>query len=37
MPSHQPKFGLIYDFRNPPQWRKPWARFYDEILDEMQK
>ena len=31
-----PKFGLIYDFRNPPQWRKPWAEFYDELLDEVQ-
>ena len=35
MPPRQPKFGLIYDFRNPPQWRKPWAQFYDEILDEI--
>ena len=31
-----PKFGLIYDFRNPPQWRKPWAEFYNELLDEVQ-
>jgi len=35
MPTRQPRFGLIYDFRNPPQWRKPWAQFYDEILDEI--
>ena len=35
MANTTPKFGLIYDFRNPPQWRKPWAEFYDEILDEI--
>ncbi len=35
MPDGSPKFGLIYDFRNPPQWRKPWAEFYDELLDEI--
>ena len=26
-------FGYLYDFRNPPQWRKPWAEFYAELLD----
>jgi alkanesulfonate monooxygenase SsuD/methylene tetrahydromethanopterin reductase-like flavin-dependent oxidoreductase (luciferase family) len=26
-------FGYIYDFRNPPQWRRPWADLYAEILD----
>ena len=26
-------FGYIYDFRNPPQWEKPWAERYGEILD----
>ncbi|MGE3692966.1 MAG: LLM class flavin-dependent oxidoreductase [Novosphingobium sp.] len=26
-------FGFIYDFRNPPQWHKPWAERYAEILD----
>lgn len=31
-----PKFGLIYDFRNPLQWRRPWAEFYDELLEEIQ-
>ncbi len=35
MAARTPRFGLIYDFRNPPQWRKPWAEFYDEILDEI--
>ena len=35
MPAGTPKFGLIYDFRNPPQWRKPWAQFYNELLDEI--
>lgn len=35
MTSGSPKFGLIYDFRNPPQWRKDWAQFYDELLDEI--
>ena len=35
MTSSTPKFGLIYDFRNPPQWRKPWAEFYDELLEEI--
>jgi alkanesulfonate monooxygenase SsuD/methylene tetrahydromethanopterin reductase-like flavin-dependent oxidoreductase (luciferase family) len=26
-------FGFIYDFRNPPQWHKPWSERYAEILD----
>lgn len=26
-------FGYIYDFRNPPQWHKPWDSLYGEILD----
>lgn len=26
-------FGYLYDFRNPPQWRRPWAELYTEILD----
>ncbi|MBV1690933.1 LLM class flavin-dependent oxidoreductase [Novosphingobium sp. G106] len=26
-------FGFLYDFRNPPQWRKPWEAFYAETLD----
>jgi alkanesulfonate monooxygenase SsuD/methylene tetrahydromethanopterin reductase-like flavin-dependent oxidoreductase (luciferase family) len=28
-------FGYLYDFRNPVQWRKPWAEFYAETLDLM--
>lgn len=26
-------FGYIFDFRNPPQWLKPWDALYGEILD----
>lgn len=26
-------FGYIYDFRNPPQWHRPWHELYGEILD----
>jgi len=26
-------FGYLYDFRNPQQWRRPWAELYAEILD----
>jgi probable F420-dependent oxidoreductase len=26
-------FGYLYDFRNPPQWRKPWEALYAETLD----
>lgn len=26
-------FGYLYDFRNPEQWRRPWADLYAEILD----
>lgn len=26
-------FGYIYDFRNPQQWRRPWAELYAEVLD----
>ena len=31
----QPKltFGYLYDFRNPAEWRKPWAELYAETLD----
>lgn len=27
------KFGYLYDFRNPPQWRKPWTQHYAQVLD----
>ncbi|MDR2858028.1 MAG: LLM class flavin-dependent oxidoreductase [Novosphingobium sp.] len=26
-------FGYLYDFRNPPQWRRPWEELYAETLD----
>lgn len=26
-------FGYLCDFRNPPQWHRPWAQFYAEMLD----
>ena len=26
-------FGYLYDFRNPLQWRKPWADLYAETLE----
>lgn len=26
-------FGYLYDFRNPPQWQKPWQQLYGEVLD----
>lgn len=26
-------FGYLYDFRNPPQWHRPWADLYAETLD----
>src|SRR5439155_16044092 len=29
------RFGLWYDFRNPPQWRQSSDRLYQEILDQI--
>ena len=29
------RFGLYYDFRNPPRWRQPSDRLYREILDQI--
>jgi alkanesulfonate monooxygenase SsuD/methylene tetrahydromethanopterin reductase-like flavin-dependent oxidoreductase (luciferase family) len=29
------RFGLWYDFRNPPQWRQSSDRLYREILDQI--
>lgn len=26
-------FGFLYDFRNPPQWHRPWEALYAETLD----
>lgn len=33
------KFGVLYDFRNPPQseWFTPWPEFYANALDHMQE
>jgi alkanesulfonate monooxygenase SsuD/methylene tetrahydromethanopterin reductase-like flavin-dependent oxidoreductase (luciferase family) len=30
------EFGLLYDFRNPPEWRIPPAELYAETLDHIQ-
>ena len=30
------KFGLVFDFRNPPEWRREWKTFYDETLEDVQ-
>jgi alkanesulfonate monooxygenase SsuD/methylene tetrahydromethanopterin reductase-like flavin-dependent oxidoreductase (luciferase family) len=27
------RFGMQFDFRNPPQWPQPWAKFYDETIE----
>ncbi len=29
------KFGLMFDFRNPAQWRKPYPEFYRSQIDEI--
>lgn len=29
-------FGLWYDFRNPPQWHRPFGTFYRQVLDQIQ-
>ncbi len=31
--SERLTFGYLYDFRNPPQWHRPWADLYAEMLD----
>lgn len=28
------KVGLLWSFRNPPKWRKPWAAFYEEQIQQ---
>jgi len=33
--SGKVRFGLWYDFRNPPQWRQSYDRLYGEILDQI--
>ena len=30
------KFGVLYAFRNPPQWHKPYPDFYRAQFDQMQ-
>jgi hypothetical protein len=29
------RFGLWYDFRNPPAWKRPYDHLYGEILDQI--
>src|SRR5262249_17799657 len=29
------RFGLWYDFRNPPAWKRPYDQLYGEILDQI--
>ncbi|HXG31516.1 MAG TPA: LLM class flavin-dependent oxidoreductase [Thermodesulfobacteriota bacterium] len=31
----KPRFDLWYDFRNPPQWRRPYTRIYCETLEQI--
>jgi alkanesulfonate monooxygenase SsuD/methylene tetrahydromethanopterin reductase-like flavin-dependent oxidoreductase (luciferase family) len=33
--SDRVHFGMIYDFRNPPQWRVPWTDFYSSVLEQV--
>src|SRR5882762_8696925 len=33
--SSKVRFGLWYDFRNPPQWKQPSDRLYNEIIDQI--
>jgi len=33
--GNQLRFGLWYDFRNPPQWKQPSDRLYNEIIDQI--
>lgn len=35
MPADPLRFGLWYDFRNPPAWRQEPTRLYREILDQI--
>jgi alkanesulfonate monooxygenase SsuD/methylene tetrahydromethanopterin reductase-like flavin-dependent oxidoreductase (luciferase family) len=29
------RFGLWYDFRNPPQWRQPFDRLYNDVFEQI--
>src|ERR1700694_4405004 len=31
--GHAMKFGVMYDFRNPKQWRRPFTELYSAMLD----
>lgn len=33
--NEAPTFGLWYDFRNPPQWHRPFSRLYREALEQI--
>lgn len=30
-------FGLWYDFRNPPEWRRPFGQMYRDYLDQIER
>lgn len=30
------QFGLIYDFRNPEPWRRPFSTLYEELLEQIE-
>lgn len=29
------RFGLVYDFRNPAQWQRPWPELFAALLDQI--
>ena len=29
------RFGMWYDFRNPPAWKRPYDELYGEIFDQI--
>jgi hypothetical protein len=33
--SHPVTFGLIYDFRNPVPWQRPWVERYRAVLEQI--
>src|SRR5262249_42474082 len=33
--NSQLRFGLWYDFRNPPAWKRPYDQLYGEILEQI--
>jgi probable F420-dependent oxidoreductase len=37
MSTHGPiRFGVWYDFRNPPRWQRPYAELYRETLEQIE-